>query len=131
MSTKNDPELWCRSQGHNWKRSTRKPKRRPSWGVRLSVECPNCGTVRHDIINTWGRVGARWYVYPEQYVEIREEIDAEQVAAGDVPGNTPAAAARPALIRGTPTGQRPRDFRPYGVAAPSGTLKGRHPPTRR
>lgn len=102
-----DPELWCRAMGHNWRPTNKVPKKPPMFGVRHSVECSNCKTVRHDIINTWGRVGQRHYVYPEAYTEIRAEIEAEHDAVGTLPGNTSAAAAKRLLLGLTPESDDP------------------------
>lgn len=58
----------CRTLGHAWERFTPTDKKRPRYGVLLSLRCMRCPTERHDIAKRMdGSVLDRDYDYPDDY----------------------------------------------------------------
>lgn len=47
---------------------------RPAFGARVSFSCTRCGTERHDIIDTFGRIIGRRYIYQDGY-RLAEKAD--------------------------------------------------------
>lgn len=59
--------LRCRIYGHAWDEFYPDDLGIPMWGWRLSLRCTRCATERHDIIDRYGRLGQRRYLYPDGY----------------------------------------------------------------
>lgn len=66
------PELLCSAFGHSFVPVTidRGDRRKPGFGKRVEYACTRgCGTVRVELIDYHGRLGARWYVWTDDYKE--------------------------------------------------------------
>lgn len=59
--------LKCRAFAHAWDEFIPTNMRRPSFGFRFSLLCVNCGTERHDLLDTLGYLQDRGYKYPIGY----------------------------------------------------------------
>jgi hypothetical protein len=58
--------LRCRTWGHAWEEFVPHGTR-PHWGELFTLRCVRCATERHDVINAYGALGQRHYVYPHDY----------------------------------------------------------------
>lgn len=71
-----DPFISCRTFGHAWETFTPtfyRPGNR-TWKYRISLLCIRCGTERHDGIDGYGDVASRYYLYPEGYSYLEDEM---------------------------------------------------------
>lgn len=59
--------LRCRDIGHHWEEVVTSTRRDPEWGRRRELFCGYCGTTRLELINIYGEVGCRSYVYEDDY----------------------------------------------------------------
>jgi hypothetical protein len=66
--------LRCRTYGHAWDEFYPDNLGVPMFGWRLSLRCVRCTAERHDTIDHIGQVGARRYIYPEDYQLGRDEL---------------------------------------------------------
>lgn len=55
----------CRIFGHAWEST--EVDRNPGIGWYMNLRCTRCNTVRMDIVNRFGAVERRRYVYPDSY----------------------------------------------------------------
>lgn len=59
--------VFCRTLGHAWDPEAKTDLTPPLWGTAFDLLCTRCGTIRRDIIDVHGYLGARYYVYPQDY----------------------------------------------------------------
>ncbi len=59
--------LRCRDIGHHWEEVVMSTRRDPEWGRRRELYCGYCGTIRLELINYYGEVGSRSYLYDDDY----------------------------------------------------------------
>ena len=62
-----DKQLHCRELGHEWRHHTATYDTKARVFDR-SLRCRNCGTVRHQVLNSRGHVIANGYKYAEGYL---------------------------------------------------------------
>lgn len=64
----------CRTLGHAWERFVPDDKRKPQFGVRMSLRCMRCTMERHDLVKRMdGSMLSRGYDPPEGYSLTAEE----------------------------------------------------------
>lgn len=64
----------CRVWGHAWEDFTPEGKRPADWGTRFSLRCIRCMTERHDLIDAYGSLSTRQYIYPDDYKMVGDEM---------------------------------------------------------
>jgi hypothetical protein len=64
---RDDPYVNCRrgADGHTWDRLPF--AKRTSFGQPRDYRCPECTTIKHQIIDANGNLAAQWYEYPDDF----------------------------------------------------------------
>lgn len=63
----------CKTYGHSWDEANIKDAPDLNgWSSRISLRCTRCTTLRFDMLDAAGELGARRYIYPDDYADVKD-----------------------------------------------------------